>query len=277
MLTTSPKSQFQTGNYTAAETLYTHALQKDPSNPKLFTNRAMTRLKLAHHDACIDDCLASIALEPKNMKAYYYLAQAQLALKHPNEAYNSAMTAYQECLRTANPSTSAVSALVLTAKKEKWEAKERERVRSRSELLAELEDGLRTVAAYDLSLITARAASGALTPSTAWDERASIETTTRAKIEELQSVFAAADPSNLQRREVPDYLIDSISFSVMHDPVVTKTGQSYERSTILEHLRRSGTDPLTRESMGVGDVRPNLGLRRACEEFLRENGWAVDW
>jgi len=76
---------------------------------------------------------------------------------------------------------------------------------------------------------------------------------------------------------VPDYLIDNITFSVMHDPVVTKHGHSYERSTILDHLRRSPTDPLTREPLRMEDLRPNLALRAASEKFLEENGWAVDW
>jgi len=63
----------------------------------------------------------------------------------------------------------------------------------------------------------------------------------------------------------------------MHDPVMTKTGNSYDRSTVMEHLKRSNTDPLTREPLLWGDLRPNLALKRACEDFLTENGWAVDW
>lgn len=63
----------------------------------------------------------------------------------------------------------------------------------------------------------------------------------------------------------------------MHDPVMTKNGHSYERSTMIEHLRGSQTDPLTREYLQVEDLRPNLALRQACEEFLENNGWAVDW
>ena len=76
---------------------------------------------------------------------------------------------------------------------------------------------------------------------------------------------------------VPDHLIDNITFCIMHDPVITKHGQSYERATILEHLRRSKTDPLTREPLTEEDLRPNLALRVACEEFMQENGWAVDY
>jgi len=59
--------------------------------------------------------------------------------------------------------------------------------------------------------------------------------------------------------------------------VQTKTGKSYERASIMEHLKRQQTDPLTREPLFPGDLRPNLSLKQACEEFLDENGWAVDW
>jgi STIP1 family protein 1 len=45
----------------------------------------------------------------------------------------------------------------------------------------------------------------------------------------------------------------------------------------MEHLKRSKTDPLTREPLRVEDLRPNLALKEACEGFLAENGWAVDW
>jgi STIP1 family protein 1 len=45
----------------------------------------------------------------------------------------------------------------------------------------------------------------------------------------------------------------------------------------MEHLRRQPTDPLTRESLRPTELRPNLALRQACEDFIGENGWAVDW
>lgn len=259
----------------------------------------MTRIRLQSWDACIDDCLHSIALLPTNMKAYYYLAQAQLALHHPNEALTSARTAYDLCLDAGswNASTRNVSQLVLQAKKEKWEAAERERMRRRSDLLRELEDGLLAMRSFELEnwavkhgiTVNTTAADNNnnnnnnnnnatnTTSTAAQEEKADILDTSRRKIEELRSVFAVADPVNLQRREVPDWLIDNISFCVMHDPVVTRTGASYERSTILEHLKRSPTDPLTREPLTVQDLRPNLLLKQACDAFLEENGWAVDY
>lgn len=45
----------------------------------------------------------------------------------------------------------------------------------------------------------------------------------------------------------------------------------------MEHLKRSPTDPLTREPLRADELRPNLALKAACEEFLENNGWAVDW
>jgi STIP1 homology and U-box containing protein 1 len=57
----------------------------------------------------------------------------------------------------------------------------------------------------------------------------------------------------------------------------TKTGKSYERASIMEHLRRNHTDPLTREPLLPSELRPNLALKEACEAFLEKNGWAVDW
>ncbi|KAL6717273.1 hypothetical protein ACLMJK_005188 [Lecanora helva] len=264
---------FQDGDYKEAESFYSQAITKDSTNPKIFTNRAMTRLKLQSWDACIDDCIKAIELERGSMKGYYILAQAQLALNHPNEALNSALTAYEKCLETADKSTTQVSGLVLQAKKQKWEAKEKERLRSRSELLRELEDGLLSVKKFELKGLKSQK----LDPYEEAEERADIELTSRKKIEELKNVFAVADPVNLQRREVPDYLIDAISFTVMHDPVITKTGNSYDRSTVIEHLKRSNTDPLTREPLRMDDLRPNIALKRACEEFLENNGWAVDW
>ncbi|KAI9849380.1 MAG: hypothetical protein M1838_000185 [Thelocarpon superellum] len=269
---------FKAGDWKAAEHLYSQAIMHNSTNPLYFTNRALTRLNLQAWDAAINDCLKSIELMAFNMKAYYYLAQAQVQLHHPNEALSSALTAYDMCLRAGNSAdASSISALVLRAKKEKWEVRERERLRRRSELLAELEDRLEMARRDEVTSIMNRVSANALDMYEAEEERIIVDDLSNKKVQELRSTFALSDPENLQTREVPDYLIDNISFAIMHDPVVTKTGQSYERSTLIEHLRRSETDPLTREPLRVQDLRPNLALRQACAEFLETNGWAVDW
>ena len=92
----------------------------------------------------------------------------------------------------------------------------------------------------------------------------------------MKNVWARAEES-AKKRVVPEYLTDAITFGVMLDPVVTKTGHSYDRASILEHLKRSKTDPLTRGELEVKDLRDNVALRECVEEFWKGNGWAVDW
>lgn len=63
----------------------------------------------------------------------------------------------------------------------------------------------------------------------------------------------------------------------MHDPVITPSGASFDRIGITKYVENAGVDPLTRAPMSVGDLRNNYALKSACEEFLTNNGWAVDW
>ena len=49
-----------------------------------------------------------------------------------------------------------------------------------------------------------------------------------------------------EKQVVPDHMIDAITFEVMHDPVITPSGQSYERVGLLKHIKATGVDPLTR-------------------------------
>lgn len=72
-------------------------------------------------------------------------------------------------------------------------------------------------------------------------------------------------------------MVDAITFEVMHDPVITPSGHSYERAGLLKHIQHAGTDPLTRAPLTEAQLIPNIGLRIACSEFLDNNGWAVDY
>ena len=142
----------------------------------------------------LSDCLDAIELQADNMKAYYYLAQAQMALQHPNEALTSALTAYNLCLKTGDASVNSISALVLQAKKEKWEVRERDRVRRRNALLDELEAGLQKARRDDRGTIDMLLANGELDPATAQDEAHILDQVTAQKIQDLRSVFAVGDP-----------------------------------------------------------------------------------
>ena len=156
----------------------------------------MTRIKLETWDACINDCIKCIELDRRNMKAYYYLAQAQLALKRPNEAFCSASTAYERCVETQDKSIANVSALVLGAKKQKWLAKEREKERNRNTLLKELVDALSANKQAELKELMYRT----LDSVEEKEERADIERSYELKIEEVHSTFSLADPKNMPKR-----------------------------------------------------------------------------
>lgn len=273
-------THFKNGEYDSAETLYSQAIQKNSSNPLLFTNRANARLKLQKWDAVIDDCLLSISLLSENMKAFFYLAQAQLAINHPNEALSSALMAYELCSKSAQQTSNAatISALVLKAKKAKWEIRERERIRRRGDLLADLEAHLEVEFKREQEEIQERIESGEVGRIEGQEEKEDRRKDWEKKRDDLRTAFALSSPEMLQKREVPDYLIDGITFEIMVDPVVTKNGRSYDRATLIEHLKRSPTDPLTREPLNIKDLRPNIALKEACGEFLEGNsGWVYDW
>ncbi|CZT06285.1 related to CHIP protein (carboxyl terminus of Hsc70-interacting protein) [Rhynchosporium agropyri] len=274
---------FQAGDYTGAEALYSKAITHDPSNPLLYTNRSMALLKLQLYPRVILDTRQAISLLPQNMKAYFQLAQAQIALSDSTAALTSAKKAHElcveECINGGKGASSIgpITDLVLRAKKEDWERREDERVRGMGGLLRDVVKGMEESRDRELEDIKGEG-----------DEEEEEEKVSEVvwrwlkKIEEVRSVFETAEANagtkdQSRRRKVPDWCVDDITFSVMLDPVVTKTGQSYDRSSIMEHLRRSPTDPLTREPLQVSDLRPNLALKAACEEFLDENGWAVDW
>lgn len=239
----------------------------DPRDPKLYTNRAMARCKLQRWEDAIADCQTCLSLSPENMKAVFYMAEAQLELKDFDEALQTAQQAYQLYSHSEDgiKSLGSVIKLVLRCKKERWEDKERRRLRERSDLERELTEMLE------------RERAAACAAATDDAELQDIQAEWNTKFETLQTTFQLARGEQGRRREVPDWAIDDITFGIMVDPVMTKTGKSYERASLLEHLKRSKTDPITREHLEPSDLRPNLDLRDACAEFLENNGWAVDW
>lgn len=194
------------------------------------------------------------------------------------------MTAYNQVL---NPQPAAkispkdletFSAFVLKCKKQKFAYRERERLCRRGDLCAELEATLDLQRQRDQDDNTLQLQRGDLGNIAASERTAEIQSAFEHKVAELHTIFAAADPANHKAREIPDHIIDTITFEPMHDPVMTKTGHSYERATIHEHLKRSPTDPLTREPLKISELRPNLALKEACQEFMESNsGWIYDW
>jgi STIP1 family protein 1 len=60
----------------------------------------------------------------------------------------------------------------------------------------------------------------------------------------------------------------------MKDPVMLLSGHTYERSAIQYHLSKNNTDPLTGAQLPSRQMIENVGIRKACDEFLTNNPWA---
>lgn len=168
----------------------------------------MARLKLQHWDSVIADCNTCLALASSNMKAHYYLAQAQLAIHDEDAALASAYKAHELCAATNDRSLAAVTALVLRAKKERWESREKRRVREAVDLERELHELLEA----QRDQLLAYEADDA--------ERNTIRDEMEAKAALLTDMFDRARAQAGERREVPEWVIDDISFGIMVDPVI---------------------------------------------------------
>ncbi|OTB00541.1 hypothetical protein M426DRAFT_75717 [Hypoxylon sp. CI-4A] len=263
---------FQKGDFIAAEGLYSKACSvrfdsiiADDTNPSLYTNRAMARFRLELYDSAISDCNEALKLNPRNAKALFILSQCQLAIRDYDAALDSGLKSHSLYAESNDKSLGPVTNQVLRCKKERWEEMEKQRAREGKELENDV-----------ISLMERER--DELVESCRGDlEKRIVKEEWDRKIALLRLTFERSRAEAEKKREVPDWIIDDISFNVMQDPVMTKTGKSYERASINEHLRRNQIDPLTREPLYPHELRPNLQLKQACEEFIAKNGWAVDY
>lgn len=213
------------------------------------------------------------------MKAHYYLAQSLLSQRHVTEALIEAQVAYRMALALHDTSSELISQFILRAKQAQWSARETARLRELNSKLAAVEALLDKQLDNDLAELDAQVSAGTLGATGRDEERSTLETEFSDRRRIIRAAFAAQNPQQpeLSERVVPDHLIDSITFEIMHDPVITPSGASYERVGLLKHLKATGLDPLTREPLKVEQLYPNVGLRNACSAFLEDNGWAVDY
>ncbi|KAI5290036.1 hypothetical protein KEM54_002603 [Ascosphaera aggregata] len=261
---------FKAGDYVGAEDYYTQA------------NRSLCRLKLQYFVGAEDDARKTLSLlAPKNytqrIKSQYVLAQALIGQNRASEALEVAMPAYHQAVELNNSNSEPLSRVILEAKKGVWQVKETARLREEDETLRNIEIILETETAKQLAELQASYDAGECGRIGFLEDQDALRKELQEKEGILRRVFADAKGGNMRERVVPDYLIDQITFEIMHDPVITKSGHSFERAVITRHLHKHPHDPITRERMTVDDLRPNYALKTACQEFLDKNGWAVDW
>lgn len=242
------------------------SLIKDPTLTSLYTNRAMARLNLTppSYESSISDCDTALLHDKSSIKAHYYKSKCLLALRDVDTACEEARLAYESCRASDDKSLDMTMAHYLQCKTARWEVREKRRKREHADLEREVM-GI-------LEAETGREMEGA-------DEgvRSDIENEGRARLARMKEIFERARKEDDRAREPPEWLVDDISFNVMVDPVMTHTGRSYERASIQAAINNNAIDPVTREPLAKGELIPNIGLKRACEWYLENNGWAYDW
>lgn len=256
-------------------------IQKNSREPTFFTNRALTRLRLEKWPGVEQDARAAIALygqeSPNRLKSSGYLVQALLGQQQPQPAYDVAIEAYHDSLSVKSPQTENLSKLVLRAKQQIWALKETRRLREMNDTLATVEGLIEAEMQRSLDDLRRQLDGGEIGEIGYVEDEKALRRDAEKNIQNTREAFQAASKGEIAERVVPDYLVDGISFEIMHDPVITPSGTSFDRVGIVKYVEQSGTDPLTRVGMSVKDLRPNYALKAACEEFLDKNGWAVDW
>jgi STIP1 homology and U-box containing protein 1 len=171
----------------------------------------MARLKLELWESVIADCQSCLGLSPENMKAFYYLSQAQLALRLFDDATNAALKAHDLCAMTNDKSLGVVTAHVLRCKKDRWDAMEKRRIREGQQLENEV-----------LELMT-RERDESLKNEIDEAIRKEMEKEWEDKMNTMRDIFEKARATDQKKRSVPDWAIDDISFGIMIDPVVVSS------------------------------------------------------
>lgn len=168
----------------------------------------MARLKLDMWDSVTSDCKACLEIAPNNMKGHYYLAQAELGLKSFDDALAHAKRAHEICIENSDKSLTAVTALVLRCKKERWEDRERRRAREGAQLEVQVLALMEAERDHDLKDVDNDG------------DRQEIADEWDAKLVQLRDTFERARNESEKRRDVPDWVIDDITFGIMVDPVI---------------------------------------------------------
>lgn len=88
-------AHYQERRFAQAHRCYSYAIEADPSNVVLLTNRAATSTMLLNYDACVRDCLQAVNVDGTSWKAYSRMARAYVMMKQlavASRHYTTALT-----------------------------------------------------------------------------------------------------------------------------------------------------------------------------------------
>ncbi|OQR96847.1 hypothetical protein ACHHYP_13201 [Achlya hypogyna] len=251
--------------YSAAIDCYTEAICLCSTVAAFYTNRALCYLQLEKWYEAQTDCTTATKLDDTNAKAFYLLGKAYVGAQE----YGRGITAFETSLEKAKRKDTAATFVddvlhqLRRAKKLKWkeaqaiQAQRHERVKG---LFVGMLDSSRQS--------HLRVASSNLDQRRVHDDHDVV----LAHMMELLETSSYAGKA----QQIPEYFLCPIGMDVMLDPVSTPNGVSYERKWIEQHLQVQAVDPLTRAPLTKTQLRPNVGLRQAIEQYLHEHPWAFE-
>ncbi|ODQ67156.1 U-box-domain-containing protein [Nadsonia fulvescens var. elongata DSM 6958] len=286
---------FHTKNYTQAMEQYSKAIICDPTNPVYFTNRALCHYLCKELELTEVDCTRAIELlrdcgfdadtNPQTtsevpaaqkplmsslLKAQFYLGMSLFGQERWRAAIKHLKAAYPLCRHFNDPKLMVIIDSVRICERqlsqEVYERETHERAQLHTLLMGLLNKKFRASCELKRELHCS-------------EEYDSLKAKYESNVASLTDIFSQVnekkkkehfgDPNALE--DAPDYLIDPISLDIFRDPVITRTGQTYERAWLLEHLATSKTDPMTRGPLYASDLVPNIAIRNAAEAFLKKN------
>ncbi|KAL2630393.1 hypothetical protein R1flu_015079 [Riccia fluitans] len=279
----------------AAIDAYTEAITLCPVVPTYWTNRALCHRKRNEWERVEADCRKALELDKDSVKAHYMLGLALLQSKQHGEAIKQLEKAL-ELGRGGKPGTYMVEEIwqeLAKARYSDWQQAALIREQRQQELKYLCERLLKQDFEKRLALANESTAPKQQKPveidgvihlddedeaasedGKSGNSRKDLTANHEIHLATLKDVFDKAGTPD-QPVEVPDHLCCKITMDIFRDPVITPSGVTYERATLVEHLRKVGKfDPLTRTSLTADQIIPNLAMKEAVEAYLDDHGWA---
>lgn len=273
----------------------------DPSVPIYYSNRALCYLKLQQWTSAISDCRKALEIDNNLVKAHFFLGQALTETGNYNEALKYLQRAHELAREKKINFGDDIAYQIRLVKRLKWNKIEDEAVELEEELRNYLVDLIkkdRHEKLKDLNDQLTKLGTDPASSSSSWQPTASSsqsidlttperkaerleaqETTIKSKCDtytsKLENIFDNLR-QHRRKRSVPDYLCGKISFEIMHEPVITPSGITYDRQDIEQHLKRVGHfDPITRQPLRAHQLVPNLAMKEVVDAYVNDNEWSL--
>ncbi|GLC75485.1 hypothetical protein PLESTF_001642900 [Pleodorina starrii] len=256
-LKTEGNALFAKGKYVAAIEKYTEAITLCPEWAVLYVNRGMAARKRGDWARVEADAGAALSLGPgerEAMKGHYLLGLA-MGAREQHEKSTFHLRKALDAAREANDSIKdEIWRELATANYQQWETQSAARRAQSKALRGQLAAMLGSSPASP----GPGAGAGCEEPHLPADWAA---------------LFKAAAWQDTAV-EAPSQFTCPLTMEIFRDPVVVPSGRSYERSALLEHLKKVGRfDPITRQALSEEQLIPNVSLRAAIELYLQEHPW----